>query len=299
MEDNAFVKLRYSFAKKLDELMLGSNLIEDLDRVYMPLANMINVGITSPGQTIIIGVNGAQGAGKTSFGHLMKLVLEEGFNLKTLNLSIDDLYLSHEAREVLAERVHPLLKTRGVPGTHDVQLGLDLLDKLCNASGSQKTLIPRFDKATDNPFSDSECDSFIGRPDVILFDGWFMGAEKQPDSDLYEPINKLEEEEDPDGVWRRYVNDMLGKSYKQLFDKLDLLVMLQVPSFEKVYEWRTLQEHKLRLSSSGKKNLRVMTDEEVKRFIMHYERITRWELTDLPAKCDMLFKVNDNHRIYI
>ena len=92
---------------------------------------------------------------------------------------------------------------------------------------------------------------------------------------------------------------MLGKSYKQLFDKLDLLVMLQVPSFEKVYEWRTLQEHKLRLSSSGKKNLRVMTDEEVKRFIMHYERITRWELTDLPAKCDMLFKVNDNHRIYI
>lgn len=289
-------KLRRAFSEKLHELMLGEELLEDLDRVYLPLANMIAVGLDTSSMQII-GVNGAQGAGKTSFCTLMKLVLEGGFGLKVLSLSIDDLYLSRADREKLAHAVHPLFMTRGVPGTHYVQKGLELLTTLANASPSDHTPIPRFNKATDDVYPEKEWDRFVGRPDVVLFDGWFMGATEQPLADLLQPANKLEEEEDKEAVWRTYVNLQLKTEYSRLFDCLNLLVMLQVPSFEKVYEWRALQEEKLRIATRGQHDLRVMDEEEVKRFISHYERLTRWMLKEMPERADVVFAVNNDHRI--
>ncbi len=296
MEQDIQNKLRRPFSEKLKELMLGEELLEDLERVYMPLANMIAIGLDTS-STQVIGVNGAQGAGKTSFCTLMKLVLEGGFGLKVLSLSIDDLYMSHSDREKLAKSVHPLFKTRGVPGTHYVQKGIDLLNTLANAAPTDSTPIPRFNKAYDDVYPEKEWDRFVGRPDVILFDGWFMGATEQPLSDLIEPVNDLERLEDPEAVWRTYVNLQLKTEYSRLFDCLNLLVMLQVPSFEKVYEWRALQEKKLRIATKGQTDLRVMNDDEVKRFISHYERLTRWMLKDMPEHVDVLYAVNNDHRI--
>ena len=292
-------ELRFSFLRKLQELMLDEVLMEDLDRIYVPLANMIAEGLNIEDKMQLIGVNGAQGAGKTTFGNLLKVVLEEKFKMKVLLLSIDDLYLTRAKREQLAKEVHPLLITRGVPGTHDVELGIRTIDSLAEASPKTVTKIPRFNKATDDQWPEASWDKFEGRPDVVLFDGWFMGASEQPEADLGEPINSLEELEDRDCVWRKYVNNQLKERYKELFNKLDLLVMLQVPSFEKVYEWRSLQERKLRMTTLGQKNLRVMGEFELRRFISHYERLTRFMLKELPDRVDMLFKVNDNHRIYI
>lgn len=282
---------------KLKELMLDEVLIDDLDRVYLPLANLISVGLNTNASMQVIGINGAQGAGKTTFCTLMKLVLEQGFGLKVLSLGIDDLYLSRADRERLAQTIHPLLATRGVPGTHNVHQGIELLNALHNAAPDTQTRIPRFNKAVDDPFPDSQCDVFVGRPDVVLFDGWFMGAREQPIADLIVPVNQLEEEEDAEAIWRTYVNLQLKTVYNALFDQLSLLVMLQVPSFEKVYEWRALQEQKLRMTTAGQTNLRIMDDEALRRFISHYERLTRWMLKDMPARVDMLFKVNDDHRI--
>ncbi|MCQ2191841.1 MAG: hypothetical protein MJZ23_03105 [Paludibacteraceae bacterium] len=296
MEQDIQNKLRRPFSEKLKELMLGEELLEDLERVYLPLANMIAIGLDTS-STQVIGVNGAQGAGKTSFCTLMKLVLEGGFGLKVLSLSIDDLYMSHSDREKLAKSVHPLFKTRGVPGTHYVQKGIDLLNTLANAAPTDSTPIPRFNKAYDDVYPEKEWDRFVGRPDVILFDGWFMGATEQPLSDLIEPVNDLERLEDPEAVWRTYVNLQLKTEYSRLFDCLNLLVMLQVPSFEKVYEWRALQEKKLRIATKGQTDLRVMNDDEVKRFISHYERLTRWMLKDMPEHVDVLYAVNNDHRI--
>lgn len=289
-------KLRRPFSEKLHELMLGDEIQEDLERVYLPLADMIAVGLDTSSMQVI-GVNGAQGAGKTSFCTLMKLVLEGGYGLKVISLSIDDLYMSRADREKLAKTVHPLFITRGVPGTHYVQKGIDLLNKLANASANEVTLIPRFNKATDDVYPESEWDRFVGRPDVVLFDGWFVGATEQPLTELLNPVNKLEEEEDKEAVWRTYVNLQLKTEYSRLFDCLNLLVMLQVPSFEKVYEWRALQEKKLRIATQGQEHLRVMNDEEIKRFISHYERLTRWMLSELPQRADVLFAVNNDHRI--
>lgn len=291
--------LREIFRKTLQELMLDDILMEDLDRVYMPMANMIRMGFNTEAKTHIIGVNGAQGAGKTTFGRLLQVVLEKAFGQKVVQLSIDDIYLSHKERERLAKEVHPLLVTRGVPGTHDVKLGEDTLDALCKAGPKDITLIPRFNKAMDDPFPRAEWDQFVGRPDVIIFDGWFMGAVEQKETELLTPVNALERDEDPYCVWRRYVNSQLEDNYKSLFNRLDLLVMLKVPSFDKVYEWRTLQEAKLRIKTQGQKNLRVMSDEEVRRFISHYERLTRHILNEMPARADMLFNVSNDHRICI
>lgn len=296
MEQILLQKLRRTFSEKLRELLLGEELIEDLERVYLPLAEMIAIGLDTTNMQII-GVNGAQGAGKTTFCALMKLVLEGGYGLKVLNLSIDDLYLSRKDREKLAETVHPLFITRGVPGTHYVQKGIDLFNTLANAAPTDSTPIPRFNKATDDVYPENECDHFKGRPDVILFDGWFMGASEQPLTELLNPVNELEEKEDKDAIWRTYVNLQLKTEYNRLFDCLNLLVMLQVPSFEKVYEWRALQEEKLRISTKGQDHLRVMNDVELRRFISHYERLTRWMLKELPDRADVLFTVNNDHRI--
>ncbi|MBO4331972.1 MAG: hypothetical protein J5875_02280 [Paludibacteraceae bacterium] len=296
MEQNVLLKLRKHFSEKLRELMLGEELLEDLDRVYLPLAEMASVGLDTTNMQII-GVNGAQGAGKTTFCALMKLVLEEAYGLKVLSLSIDDLYLSRNDREKLAQTVHPLFVTRGVPGTHYVKKGIDLFNTLANATPTDTTIIPRFNKAVDDVYPEKECDHFVGRPDVILFDGWFMGATEQPLADLLQPVNELEEKEDKDAVWRTYVNLQLKTEYSRLFDCLNLLVMLQVPSFEKVYEWRALQEEKLRISTKGQDHLRIMDNEELRRFISHYERLTRWMLKEMPGRADVLFTVNDDHRI--
>lgn len=299
MNDIIDKEIRIAFRKRLSELMLSEELADDIDRIYKPLANLICEGLNVKSQTQIIGINGAQGAGKTTFSNLLKVVLETGFGIKVATLSIDDLYIKRTERIALAGDVHPLLITRGVPGTHDIKLGEEVLYSLCNASASSETLIPRFNKAIDDRRPVNEWEHFRGRPDVILFDGWIVGAVEQDEKDLIKPINTLEAEEDANGVWRKYVNDQLRDIYRPFFDKIELLVMLQIPSFDKVYEWRALQEHKLLITTKSSIHSCVMDDATLLRFISHYERLTRHILAEMPRRADMLLHVNDDHRIFI
>ena len=227
------------------------------------------------------------------------MVLEQKFGMKVVQLSIDDFYLSRAEREELAKSVHPLLITRGVPGTHDVRMAESVLSSLSTAQENSVTIIPRFNKAMDDPYPQSQWDRFVGRPNVILFDGWFMGAIEQKETELLNPVNDLEKLEDPYCIWRRYVNSQLKDNYKSLFDKIDLLVMLKVSSFDKVYEWRLLQEEKLRIVTANKENNHVMSKDELVRFISHYERLTKFILKEMPSRADMLFNVSNDHRICI
>lgn len=293
------IDLREEFQKKLRELMLDEILMEDLSRIYLPMANLINTALNVKDQTHIIGINGAQGAGKTTFSKLLKVVLEQKFGMKVVQLSIDDFYLSRAEREELAKSVHPLLITRGVPGTHDVRMAESVLSSLSTAQENSVTIIPRFNKAMDDPYPQSQWERFVGRPNVILFDGWFMGAIEQKETELLNPVNDLEKLEDPYCIWRRYVNSQLKDNYKSLFDKIDLLVMLKVSSFDKVYEWRLLQEEKLRIVTANKENNHVMSKDELVRFISHYERLTKFILKEMPSRADMLFNVSNDHRICI
>jgi D-glycerate 3-kinase len=265
-----------------------------VERFYAPLATSIAQRHKALQRMTVIGICGPQGSGKSTMTAFLELLLRQS-GLKTAILSIDDLYLMRAEREKLARDVHPLLKTRGPPGTHDVAMGLSVLNQLNTANADQTTLIPRFDKSSDDRAPLAQWSAFAGRPDIVIFEGWCVGAKPQPEAALVQPINTLERGRDAHGIWRRYVNDSLAGPYQRLFERIDLLILLMPPSFDKVFEWRALQEEKLR--KNAPKGTHLMTPEEIAIFIMHYERITRHILDEMPARADYVLDIAADHKL--
>lgn len=216
-------------------------------------------------------------------------------------VSLDDVYLTRAERRELARRAHPLLETRGVPGTHDVPLAHRVLDVLTHSTAARKVAVPAFDKAADDRSPEQKWPTVDVPVDVVLFEGWCMGARPQPPGALAEPVNALEAERDRSGRWRRYVNGRLRSDYASLFLRLDLLVMLRVPNFEKVLEWRRLQEEKLRQRLRGRSRIGAkppgMSDAQIAQFVQHYERLTRHMLKTMPDYADAVIDVDENHRM--
>jgi len=265
---------------------------QTVERFYVPLANHLTdacrAHISKP---LVVGINGGQGSGKSTLALFLKLLLEEGHRLNTAVLSLDDLYLTRAERIALAELHHPLLATRGVPGTHDVALGMRLLDGLAG-SNSEAVSIPHFDKAQDDraPLADW---TVVSAPvDIVLLEGWCVGARPQAAAALDVPVNQLEQDEDRDGIWRSYVNAQLSGPYADFFAKIDHLVMLKVPSFGSVEAFRALQESKLREKAGS---IGLMDDAAIKQFIMHYERLTRHMLAEMPDRANVVLQLNDKH----
>jgi D-glycerate 3-kinase len=293
-----------AFAPTVKSLQVDIGLQDLFEEIYVPLAAWLVARQRGLDKPLVIGINGAQGAGKSTLFNLLEVILEEGFGLRVIGFSIDDLYKTRAERERLAQEVHPLMETRGVPGTHDVELGIELLDSLINAGSDTLTKIPVFDKSIDDRCPPTVWQEWVGPVDVIVFEGWCVGALPQSSEALSTPVNSLEAEEDPSGVWRRYVNQQLNGPYQSLFSRLDLLLMLKVPSMQAVYEWRALQEQKLveRVkyiydTQQPTAHLRIMNPDEIKRFIAHYERLTRAMLEELPGRADVCLYLNENHKI--
>jgi D-glycerate 3-kinase len=287
-------RIRPVFQDKLRELHIAPTLSESLKRIYLPLAAWV-CQQKPQGRALVVGVNGAQGAGKSTLCEFLQLILREGFGLRPAGFSIDDLYKTHEERERLGREIHPLLVTRGVPGTHDVRLGLEIIHQLTDPAGG-KVALPAFDKAQDDRRPATEWALVQAPVDVLILEGWCVGAQAQPESALSEPLNELEAREDTDGSWRRYVNAELKGEYAILFGKLDRLIMLKVPNMECVYEWRSLQEEKLaaRMAQCGQH--RIMDSSGLKRFIMHYERLTRHMLEEMPERADLTLYLDEHHQ---
>jgi D-glycerate 3-kinase len=258
-------------------------------RVHVPLADRVAARVAAHSGLTIIGVCGTQASGKSTLcASLSALLLERG--VRVVALSLDDLYLTRAERQALSERVHPLLATRGVPGTHDIALGLRVFDSL---AGGEAIELPSFDKAQDDRRPPGGGRRAPAGAQVLLFEGWCVGARPQETDALHEPQNALERDEDPDGRWRHHVNDALAGDYQHLFARLDELWLLRAPGFESVYGWRVGQEHKLRerLAITGERGTQVMSDERIRRFIAHYERLTRHILTEMPARADVVIPV--------
>ena len=285
----------------LQRNQLPETYLDSANRWFSPLVREIEQLASSAQSTVIIGINGTQGSGKSTLADYLCTVLEgrihEEHKLRTVSLSLDDFYMTRAERQALASEVHPLFKTRGVPGTHDIALTLKTIDGLMDST--TETMVPRFDKSTDDRYPESQCDLISGKVDVIIFEGWCVGCKAQPKESLLEPVNNLERELDPNGVWRNYFNRALSSDYQTLFERLDKLIMLRAPSFNTVFNWRLEQEQKLiaRLGETGGDRSGIMSKEQIARFIAHYQRITEYSLEEMPSRTDHLFQLDDKRQI--
>jgi D-glycerate 3-kinase len=250
-------------------------------------AVLARIAAASPQDLLVVGICGAQGSGKSTLvAHLASQLEAAGRRVATL--SLDDLYRTRAERAKLAEQVHPLFATRGVPGTHDVTLGLATIAAL---ERGEAAALPRFDKARDDRMPEADWPRAPQDTQILLLEGWCLGA--VPQVELSVPVNALEAEEDPDAVWRGHANAALAGVYRDLFTRIDLLVLLAAPGWEVVAQWREQQEADLRMKGGPA----VMSTAEVAGFIQHYERLTRWILEEMPGRADLTVRLGPNREV--
>jgi D-glycerate 3-kinase len=285
-------------AKFIQEHGLSQDYMSAVETCFLPITEAVYKRHMSEKKPIVIGINGAQGSGKSTLANLIVFLLRDEFKLNGVAISIDDFYRTKAERKQLSDSIHPLLITRGVPGTHDVSLAIQTIDSLINYKGS--ITIPRFNKAIDDRFPEQYWD-VVGEPiDIVVFEGWCLGAQAQSDDQLSCPVNELEAHEDENGAWRSYVNKQLQGDYAGLFSYIDKWIMLKAPSFDCVLNWRLEQEVKLRNSLDADDNeasSNCMSETELARFIQFYQRITENLNRTLPGKVDYLIELNRDRTI--
>jgi D-glycerate 3-kinase len=277
------------------------NLSEDfLEQIVIPIAYHLDTKFKKQEKPYIICFTGGQGSGKTTLSFFIQKVLTDYCNRSAMGFSIDDIYKSQEERKKLADEIHPLCYVRGVPGTHDISMGLELINSLSLAEKDTETKIPTFCKPKDNHYPESEWPVYKGKPDFIFFDAWCGGAKPLPEANWLPPFNALEEEEDPQGVWSKWSNKELSKGYQDLFSLFDLLLMIKVPSMDFVYESRWIQEQTLsKTITDPALQSKIMTKDQVYRFVMHYERLTHYILEELPGFSDIVLSRDGDFKFSI
>ena len=246
---------------------------------------------------LIIGLAGGQGSGKTTISSILSLILKKYFKLKVFKISIDDFYKTKKQREILSKNKHSLLLTRGVPGTHDIKIMLDFFRKI-KTKNFKSLKLPKFNKANDDRYKKKHWYKLKSRPDVVIFEGWCVGAKPQSLRLLKKPINAIEKAYDKSLKWRRFVNLQLKTNYKKLYSQLDSLLYLKVKNFNLLKKWRIKQEEKLWLKSKSRKNLKIMNKKEVINFMQTYQRITEQMFKDAPKYSSIIMNLNKNHQIH-
>jgi len=244
----------------------------------------------------IIGLAGGQGTGKTTIASIISLILKKYFKLKVFKISIDDFYKTRNERRILSITKHPLLMTRGVPGTHDYKIISNFFKKI-KSKKFKAIKLPKFDKSIDDRYNIKSWYKINYRPDVIIFEGWCVGAKAQKNSKIKKPINSLEKVKDSNLIWRKYVNTQLKKNYKNLFKQLNEIIYLKANRFDLLQKWRIKQEKRLWLKSKNKKNLKIMNKEDIINFMQTYQRITQNMFKDVPKYASIILNLNSNHQI--
>ena len=234
-------------------------------------------------------ISGSQGVGKSTISNLLKLVIEKYYKKKVMLLSIDNYYLSKTQRFKLAKKIHPLLLTRGVPGTHNIKK----LYQDINQFNKQKfpITIPYFDKINDDIIKKRK---IINNAQILLLEGWCCGSLPIKTKYLNQNVNQLESKYDKKNIWRKYYNSMLKSEYRKVFSMFNKKIYIQPPSFKYVLKWRSLQE-KNNAKKSNSKNF--MNKDKLKKFIQHYEKITKWMMKTMPHEVDILIKIDKNQKI--
>ena len=292
--DYSNIKKKYlKFLKKKEAA--GRPLVDKIGKLntfYLPLSEWIYSIYKKDNKTKIIGLSGGQGAGKSTITGILKFILKKKYNLDLCVFSIDDFYKTKAERKKMSKNIHPLFLTRGVPGTHDINL-INKTFKNLKKKTFKQVLIPKFDKSTDDRFKKTKWIRVKKIPSIIIFEGWCVGARHQKNEDLIKSLNYIEKQYDKNLEWRKRVNSQLKKNYKKLFSKIDKLVYLKAPSFNHIFQWRLHQEQKLKLTSKNKK---TMSKSKIREFIMFYERITRHMMKDFSNISDLTIFLDKKHR---
>ncbi len=264
---------------------------KELKESALPLARWIKS--RSNKATFISGINGPPGCGKTTLAlNIKKELQKEG--KKALSLSIDDFYWTFKKRQKEA-RSKKLLEVRG-PGTHDIKLAQKTLKNLIQATPSDITPIPRFNKWLKEGRGDrapeKEWYNFKGQPDFIIFEGWNLLENPVSPKELEKPFNRIEMLKDPKGNSRKFINCRLKKDYPSLWKYIDSLIMIKPENITDIYEQRLQQEKALR--AEGKE---AMSDEQVNIFLDHYQRWIKHIQDTLYPKSDIVIKIDRKRKI--
>jgi len=285
--------LRFLSKEKIFDQSTESKMLS-LRRIYIPISFWIENKYKEKGKTLFLGFSGGQGSGKTTVVKILKIILKKFFKRKIHVSSIDDFYKTLKDRNKMSYKAHPLFKTRGVPGTHDINLIKNFF-YFIKRKNFKKIKLPKFDKSIDDRLKRKYWFNIKEKPEIVILEGWCVGAQSQSNFLIKKPINILEKYEDQDLTWRKYVNEKLKKEYKKLFAMIDCYIFMKVPNFNMVFKWRLLQENKLRKKSQFKR--KIMSYNEIKRFIMFYQRITLQMIKDLSKSASIVIFLNKNHKI--
>lgn len=254
---------------------------------YQPLAERIFNQFSKSSHAYFVGINGCQGSGKSTLTDYIAEYLTKTHNLNIVVMSLDDFYYTGEKRQALARDIHPLLATRGVPGTHDMAMLESTLVKL--KAQEVGFTIPRFNKATDEPYPQEQWQVIEKPIDIILLEGWCWGVKPQTAEQLSSPVNELELKHDSNGDWRNYVNQQLQQHYQPLYKTMDFWLALQAPSFDCVYKWRLEQEEKLKAKNQGLSNSKIMKSAGILNFTQYFQRLSVQACNTISQSADAIF----------
>ena len=244
----------------------------------------------------IVGLGGGQGTGKTTITSIISIVLKKYFKLNVFKISIDDFYKTRKERILLSKKVHPSLITRGVPGTHDVSSMFSFFKRV-KSKNFRALKLPKFNKAIDDRYNKKLWYSIKKKPDIIIFEGWCVGARAEKNNSLKKAINSLERNNDKKLIWRKFVNQQLKLKYKKLYTQLDCMLFLKANNFRLIQQWRLKQEKKLWLKNKRSRNNKIMNKKDVIKFMQTYQRITQNMLKHAPKYSSMILNLNRNHQI--
>ncbi|TFK51076.1 P-loop containing nucleoside triphosphate hydrolase protein [Heliocybe sulcata] len=234
---------------------------------------------------LLVGIQGPQGSGKTFLtSSLQRYLSSSPHALSVCVLSIDDLYLPHALLRKVAEesKENRLLQGRGLPGTHDIQVGGAVLRALREG---REAVLPVFEKSSNEGEGDRLPGGVRVAPpiDVMLLEGWFVGFAPLADEELermWEGAPGQIERSEGDALdLRAFVRkeDIVDinrrlREYVGWWEMLDVFVQLTprpsrpISPYSLIYKWRLEQEHNMKAKNGGK----GMSDDAVKSFVDRY-----------------------------
>ncbi|HLO52094.1 MAG TPA: glycerate kinase [Kamptonema sp.] len=293
----------------------STNLLETLWNLWLPLAMQLATERQSLGRNLIQGILGGQGTGKTTLAAVLKLILGK-LGYSTIGLSLDDIYKTYAERQQLKEE-DPRLIWRGPPGTHDIELGIKVLDRLreCNNLGLQagvngtsdshqvnkresenpnSILIPRFDKSAWRGAGDRTNPEIVFDVDIVLFEGWFVGVKPIENKAFDIVLPPILTEED-----RQFGRDMNKKlrDYLPLWERLDRLIVLYPMDYRLSQVWRCQAEREM--IAAGKSG---MSNEEINQFVEYFWKALHPELFIKPLASNsegvnLVIEINADHSV--